>query len=71
MVHLPIDSHGCGRSRHAIYDIHIDQFEDLLQIVGYGSKKKIGNEGRTYFPHCNGLSLVSQGESAQLRMVFV
>jgi len=61
VAHLFIDSHGCGRFRDVVHDIHIDQFEDLLQNIEV-TTLKIGNDGRTYLSHCNSLSLVSQGE---------
>ena len=70
MVHLFIDSHGCGRSRDVVYGVDIDQFEDLSQNIEVDSEKQ-GVEGRPYLSHRNSLSLVSQGESAQLRVLFV
>jgi len=38
VVPLLIDSHGCGRSRDAVYRVSIDQFEDLSQNIEANSE---------------------------------
>jgi hypothetical protein len=40
VVHLFIDSHGCGSSRDVVYRVAIDQFEDLSQNIEVNSEKR-------------------------------
>lgn len=40
VVHLFIDSHGCGRSRDVVYGVDIDQFEDLSQNIEVNSENR-------------------------------
>jgi hypothetical protein len=49
VVHLFIDSHGCGRSRDVVYGVDIDQFEDLSQNIEVNSEKQ-GMKGDHTFP---------------------
>lgn len=49
VVHLFIDSHGCGRSRDVVYRVDINQFEDLSHDIEVNSENQ-GMKGDHTFP---------------------